>query len=85
MPSTAGTARKLGILWALYFVEGLPFGFQATALPTYLRDAGVSLTGIGLATALAVPWMLKVFWAPLVDRYGSRRPTLAHRPGPTRA
>ncbi len=67
------TLRKLGILWALYFVQGLPFGFQATALPVYLRDAGVSLTGIGLATALSVPWMLKVFWAPLVDRYSSPR------------
>ncbi len=67
------TLRKLGILWALYFVQGLPFGFQATALPVYLRDAGVSLTAIGLATALSVPWMLKVFWAPLVDRYSSER------------
>ena len=46
---------KLGILWTLYFVQGLPFGFQATALPVYLRDAGMSLTGIGLATALALP------------------------------
>ncbi|MEE8278241.1 MAG: MFS transporter [Thermoanaerobaculia bacterium] len=73
MPFAGGTARKVGILWTLYFVQGLPFGFQATALPVYLRAAGVSLTGIGLATALAVPWMLKVFWAPLVDRYGSRR------------
>lgn len=66
-------SRKLGVLWTLYFVQGLPFGFQATALPVYLRDAGVSLTGIGLATALALPWMLKVLWAPLVDRYGSPR------------
>ncbi len=65
--------RKLAILWSLYFVQGLPFGFQATALPVYLRDAGVSLTGIGLATALSLPWMLKVFWAPLVDRFGSAR------------
>jgi MFS family permease len=66
-----GAARKLGILWTLYFVQGLPFGFQATALPVYLRDAGMSLTGIGLATALALPWSLKIFWAPLVDRFGS--------------
>ncbi len=68
-----GLPRKLTILWALYFVQGLPFGFQATALPVYLRSAGMSLTGIGLATALAIPWMLKIFWAPLVDRYGSER------------
>jgi len=68
-----GRGRKLGILWTLYFVQGLPFGFQATALPVYLRTAGMSLAGVGLASALALPWMLKVFFAPLVDRYGSAR------------
>ena len=68
----ASSARKLGILWALYFVQGLPFGFQATALPVLLRNEGLSLTGIGLATALSIPWMLKIFWAPLVDRFGSK-------------
>ncbi|MFQ5527922.1 MAG: MFS transporter, partial [Thermoanaerobaculia bacterium] len=78
MSSTRSTpgrklGQKLGILWALYFVQGLPFGFQATALPVYLREAGLSLTAIGFATALSLPWMLKAFWAPLVDRYGSRR------------
>ncbi len=71
MTSRRGLSRKLAILWTLYFVQGLPFGFQATALPVYLRSAGVSLTGIGFATALSIPWMLKLFWAPLVDRYGS--------------
>ena len=65
--------RKLGILWVLYFVQGLPFGFQATALPVYLRDAGMSLTLIGFATALSLPWMLKPLWAPVVDRYASER------------
>jgi PAT family beta-lactamase induction signal transducer AmpG len=64
---------RLGILWTLYFVQGLPFGFQATALPVYLRSSGMSLEGIGLATALALPWSLKPLWAPLVDRYGSAR------------
>ena len=66
-------ARKLGVLWTLYFVQGLPFGFQATALPVYLRGAGLSLTGIGLASALSLPWLLKFLFAPLVDRYGSVR------------
>src|SRR5688500_8104916 len=72
-PAGPGLARRLAILWVLYFVQGLPFGFQATALPVYLREAGVSLVGIGLVTALALPWSLKLFWAPLVDRFGSRR------------
>ncbi len=71
MSARTGLSKKLAILWTLYFVQGLPFGFQATALPVYLRSTGVSLTGIGLVTALSIPWMLKLFWAPLVDRYGS--------------
>ncbi len=65
--------RKLFILSTFYFVQGLPFGFQATALPAYLRGEGMSLAGIGLASALSLPWMFKVVWGPPVDRYGSRR------------
>jgi MFS family permease len=62
---------KIAFLSALYFVQGLPFGFQANALPNYLRSSGVSLTHIGLAGALALPWAFKALWAPLVDRHGS--------------
>ncbi len=65
--------RKLGLLGALYFVQGLPFGFQSTALPVYLRTQGISLLLIGSLGLLAVPWMLKALWAPMVDRYGSER------------
>ncbi|MBW2464548.1 MAG: MFS transporter [Deltaproteobacteria bacterium] len=68
-------ARSWKLTWLslLYFVQGLPFGFQATALPILLREQDVSLTGIGLANALALPWMLKLLWAPAVDRFGSKR------------
>lgn len=64
---------KLGLLGALYFVQGMPFGFQATALPVYLRTQGVSVTAIGFLGLLSLPWMFKALWAPLVDRYGSAR------------
>ncbi|CAM3707985.1 MFS transporter [Corallococcus sp. ZKHCc1 1396] len=64
---------RLWLLCALYFVQGLPFGFQVTALPVYLRTRGVSLAALGFVGFLALPWMLKALWAPLVDRYGSRR------------
>ena len=66
-------SRKLFVLSVLYFVQGLPYGFQATALPVYLRQEGVSLEGIGLASALALPWMFKFVWGPWVDRFGSER------------
>ena len=70
--------KRFAILGLLYFVQGLPFGFQSTALPVYLRAEGVSLESIGFASALALPWMLKIFWAPLVDsrfsaKWGRRR------------
>ena len=64
-------ARRFALLWSLYFVQGLPFGLQVRALPVILRERGLSLTGVGLAGALAAPWILKPLWAPLVDRYGS--------------
>ena len=65
--------HRLGLLWTLYFVQGVPFGFQTTALLVYLRESGVSLTTIGLTSVLALPWMLKFLWAPLVDRFSSNR------------
>ncbi|WP_224241549.1 MFS transporter [Hyalangium gracile] len=66
--------RKLGLLSALYFVQGMPFGFQAIALPVYLRTQGVSVLALGFfLQLLALPWLFKALWAPLVDRYGSTR------------
>lgn len=65
--------RKLGLLSILYLIQGMPYGFQLVALPVYLRAEGMSLTGIGLASALALPWSLKIVWGPLVDRFGSAR------------
>lgn len=62
---------KIGVLSALYFAQGLPFGFQANALPLYLLELNLTKTEIGLLGALALPWSLKVFWAPFVDRFGS--------------
>ncbi len=71
-PPRMSRTRKLTWLLALYFVQGLPFGFQASALPIYLREQGVSLRAIGWASLLALPWLAKVIWAPAVDAIHSR-------------
>ncbi|WP_044245098.1 MFS transporter [Chondromyces apiculatus] len=60
-------------LATLYLAQGLPFGFQAHGLRGYLTEAGMAVEKVGLAGALAAPWMFKLLWAPLVDRFGSRR------------
>ncbi|MBU0991052.1 MAG: MFS transporter [Proteobacteria bacterium] len=67
------SSKHLGLLFLLYFSQGLPFGFQATALPVYLRSQGVSLTAIGFTGLLALPWMFKPLFAPFSDRYYNKR------------
>ena len=66
--------RRL-LFWVslLYFAEGFPFGIVYDLLPVYFRTAGVSLKEIGLLSLLGLPWSLKVFWSPLIDRFGDRR------------
>ncbi|XP_035315182.1 major facilitator superfamily domain-containing protein 3 isoform X4 [Cricetulus griseus] len=64
---------KLLLLASLYLVQGLPYGLQSGLLPILLRDHGLSLTRVGLTKGLYAPWLLKLAWAPLVDRRGSPR------------
>src|SRR5512139_4327045 len=65
--------QKLFWVAVLYFAEGFPFGIVVDLLPVYFRSHGVSLTEIGLMSLLGAPWTLKVFWSPLVDRFGTRQ------------
>ena len=42
--------------------------FFTTALQVIMREQAVSLSVIGLLQIIKLPWILKVFWAPAVDR-----------------
>jgi MFS transporter, PAT family, beta-lactamase induction signal transducer AmpG len=59
-------------LWIslLYFAQGLPFGIFNDCIPVYLRTHGVGLAQIGFFSLLGLPWSIKFFWSPLVDRFG---------------
>lgn len=61
-------ATSFAALAALYVSQGLPSGLFAHALPVFWREAGVSLAWIGALKLLALPWVLKVLWAPAIDR-----------------
>ncbi len=61
------------VLFSLYWAQGLPVGFMTHALPVILRSQGVSLAYIGGIGLLMLPWSLKFFWAPWVDRCGQYR------------
>ncbi|WP_328387996.1 MFS transporter [Nocardia sp. NBC_00416] len=66
-------AGTLVLLAALYFAQGLPYGFFTQALPVVLRESGYSLIEISATGILFAPWALKFLWAPYVDQYGTRR------------
>ena len=47
--------------------------FFVQALPVFMREQGASLEAVGLIYLLALPLLFKVFWSPLIDRYGYTR------------
>lgn len=65
--------KKLGVVALLYFIQGAPAAILWEVLPVYFRINGVSLRAIGGLRLLELPYSLKVFWSPLVHRFGDRR------------
>ena len=65
--------NKWLLLASLYIAQFLPVAFFGQTIPVFLRQQGFSLELIGLTSLLGLPWMLKVLWSPLIDRYGWTR------------
>lgn len=66
-------AERFRLITALYFTQYLGVGFLTIGLVAILRDGGTSLATLGLVQTIGLIWPLKFLWAPLVDRFGSRR------------
>jgi MFS transporter, PAT family, beta-lactamase induction signal transducer AmpG len=72
--SGAGLRTKLLWIAAFYFASGLPFGVVNNLVPIYFRDSGAELGDIARLIGIAgYAWTLKFLWAPLVDRFGTRK------------
>ncbi|MDX1996531.1 MAG: MFS transporter [Thermoanaerobaculia bacterium] len=67
----SGRPLRLVLLGLLYVTQALPLGFFVVALPAILRSRGASLEQVGALGILALPFLLKFLWAPLVDRFGA--------------
>jgi MFS family permease len=63
----------LRVFLPLYASQFLGIGFLFTALMAISRDRGQDLEDIGVIFLLGMVWTLKFIWAPLVDRFGSRK------------
>jgi MFS transporter, PAT family, beta-lactamase induction signal transducer AmpG len=60
--------KMLAIL-ALGAASGFPNQLTESALQAWLKDAGLTNTAIGITSYVALPYLLKPLWAPLIDRY----------------
>jgi MFS transporter, PAT family, beta-lactamase induction signal transducer AmpG len=65
--------RQLAVVALVYVIEGFPMGVYQHVLSVYFRRHGVSLTEIGLLSALGFAWTAKPLWSPLVERFGARQ------------
>jgi MFS family permease len=63
----------LRLFLPLYASQYLGIGFLFTALMAISRERGQDLENIGVIFLLGMVWTLKFLWAPLVDRFGSRK------------
>jgi len=61
---------------ALYFAQGIPWGFMLLTLPSYLLDKHGDHYGddeIGrLKAIILIPWSFKLIWAPIMDSFTIR-------------
>jgi MFS transporter, PAT family, beta-lactamase induction signal transducer AmpG len=64
---------KFFVLFCLYAPSTVPMTFFGIVFPVMLRKSGVPLERIGLLGIFTIPFVLKFLWAPLVDRFGSRK------------
>jgi len=60
-------------------VSGLPNQFSESILQAWFTDLGFTNTRIGLLMYVAVPYLLKPLWAPIIDRFAV--PWLGRRRG----
>ncbi len=58
---------KYPTLFSLYIAQSVPMSFFSTVVPVIMRQENYSLESIGLLQLVKLPWILKFFWAPLVD------------------
>ena len=63
------TSWRMLVVLLLGFSSGLPLALTATTLQAWMKSENADLTVIGLFSLVALPYGLKVLWAPAMDRF----------------
>jgi PAT family beta-lactamase induction signal transducer AmpG len=58
----------------LYFAEGVPYIIVNTVSVIFYKRMGIDNAQIAFWTSLLyLPWVIKMFWSPIVDTYSTKR------------
>ncbi len=74
MTKQSSTPSPWAYIPTLYFLEGIPYIIINTVSAVLYADLGYSNTQIAFWTGwLYLPWILKMFWSPLLDAKSTKR------------
>jgi len=62
-------SRKMATVLLLGFASGLPFALTDDAFRAWMTRAQIDLRTIGWFSWVSLPYSLKFFWSPFLDRY----------------
>jgi PAT family beta-lactamase induction signal transducer AmpG len=63
----------------LYFASGVPYIIINTVSVIFYKKLGIDNTQIAVWTSLLyLPWVIKMFWGPIVDTYSTKRKWLLY-------
>ncbi len=74
MPHQTTSRTPWAFIPSLYFAEGLPYVLINTVSVILYKRMGVDNASIAFWTSwLYLPWVIKMFWGPVVDIYSTKR------------
>ncbi len=62
-------SRRLAVMLPIGFASGLPLALSSGTLQAWLTVDGVDIRTIGLFSLVGIPYTLKFFWSPVMDRF----------------
>jgi len=63
------TSRRMAVMLLLGFSSGLPLPLTSGTLQAWLTVSGIDLKTIGIFSLIGLPYTIKFFWSPFMDRF----------------
>jgi PAT family beta-lactamase induction signal transducer AmpG len=61
--------KRLFIVFILGFSSGLPMSLVSSTLQAWYSDSQMSILATGSLSLVGLPYVYRIFWGPLLDRY----------------